>query len=266
MQIFWGLILGTLIAFFAYRVGALDPGGAIVAVVVGGLIFGLGGLPWAALLLLFFLSSSLLSRAFERQKFGLTEKFAKGSRRDYGQVLANGGLGALLALIQVAYPALDWLWIAYVGAMAAVTADTWATEVGVLSRSAPVLITTGARVERGSSGGVTLVGCLASLAGALAVGLAASLFSPTLPLGLVLLAAGVGGLAGAFFDSLLGATLQGIYYCPHCEKETESHPLHRCGTQTTPFRGWRWLDNDRVNFLCSVVGAVGMLSVWILLG
>ena len=64
----------------------------------GGLIFGLGGIPWAVLLLAFFISSSLLSRAFAASKFVLAEKFAKGSRRDYGQVLANGGLGALLAL------------------------------------------------------------------------------------------------------------------------------------------------------------------------
>jgi uncharacterized protein (TIGR00297 family) len=265
MQIILGLILGTLIAFVAYQAGALDLGGAFSAAAVGGLIFGLGGFPWAALLLLFFISSSLLSRAFERQKSAVSEKFAKGSRRDYGQVLANGGVGVLLALLHALYPALDSPWIAFVGAMAAVTADTWATEVGVLSRTAPVLISTGARVEKGTSGGVSLVGSLASLAGAFAVGLAAVLFSATLPFGLVLLAAGGGGMAGAVIDSLLGATVQGIYYCPCCEKETESHPRHRCGTLTVQLRGWRWLNNDRVNLLCSLAGAIFALAVWVLL-
>jgi uncharacterized protein (TIGR00297 family) len=265
MKIILGSIFGAVITVLAYRAKALDRSGAVAATLVGGLIFGLGGIPWAALLLLFFLSSSLLSRAFERRKSGLSEKYAKGSRRDYGQVLANGGLGAILAVSQAFLPDQDWPWIAYAGAMAAVTADTWATEVGVLSLTRPVLITNGRQVEMGASGGVTLVGYLASLSGALAIGLVSSIYSPALALWQVLLIASVGGLSGSTFDSLLGATLQGIYYCPQCEKETESHPVHRCGTQTTQLRGRRWLDNDLVNFLCSVAGAVAAAIAWTLL-
>jgi uncharacterized membrane protein len=149
--------------------------------------------------------------------------------------------------------------------MAAVTADTWATEVGVLSVKRPVLITNGRQVEMGTSGGVTLAGYLASLAGALMVGVAASVYSPAIALWEVLLIAGIGGLGGATFDSLLGATVQGIYYCSKCEKETESHPQHRCGTQTTQLRGWSWLDNDWVNFLSSVCGAAAAAIAWTLL-
>jgi len=77
-----------------------------------------------------------------------------------------------------------------------------------------------------------------------------------------LLAAG-GGLAGALFDSLLGATVQGIYFCDRCRKETE-RPVHRCGAQTRRLRGWTWLNNDWVNFLSSLVGGlVAMeLATW----
>jgi uncharacterized membrane protein len=64
------------------------------------------------------------------------------------------------------------------------------------------------------------------------------------------------------FDSLLGATIQAIYYCPLCHKETERHPLHTCGTSTSQRRGWYWLNNDLVNFLASVVGAGSALGVW----
>jgi uncharacterized membrane protein len=149
--------------------------------------------------------------------------------------------------------------------MAAVNADTWATELGVLSRKPPRLITNGRIVERGASGAVTLVGYLAALAGAVLIGLGAALFTPELPaLGLLAVII-VGGLAGSTFDSFLGATVQAIYTCPHCQKETERHPLHHCGTQTALARGWPWLNNDLVNFFCSLAGAGVAVSVgWLL--
>jgi uncharacterized membrane protein len=66
----------------------------------------------------------------------------------------------------------------------------------------------------------------------------------------------VSGLAGALFDSFLGATVQAMYYCPIDKKETEKHPLHTCGTPTVHIRGWKWLDNDWVNFSCGAFGVV----------
>lgn len=262
VQILIGFLLGGLVGFVAYRADALTRSGAWAAALTGGLIFGLGGLPWAVLLLTFFISSSGLSRAFAKRKEALSEKFAKGSRRDYGQVLANGGLAALLAIALALMPDLGWQWLAFAGAMAAVNADTWATELGVLSPSPPRLITNGKVVERGTSGGVTLTGYLAALAGAILIGLAAALFTAGAAwlefVGLIALA----GLAGSTLDSLLGAKVQAIYYCPSCQKETERHPAHGCGTETKQVRGWRWLNNEMVNLLCSLMGAVVAVVVW----
>jgi uncharacterized protein (TIGR00297 family) len=254
-QLILGFIFGALIGFLAYQARALSLSGALGATLTGGLIFGLGGIPWAVLLLTFFVSSSALSRLFARNKSSLGEKFSKGSQRDIGQVLANGGLGALLAVVYVVFPDQDWPWIAFAGAMAAVNADTWATELGVLSRRPPRLITNGRVVERGTSGAVSLVGYLAALAGAGLIGLGAVLFSPGLGIWEMMLVIILGGLAGSTFDSFLGATVQAIYYCPQCQKETERHPLHLCGTQTSLLRGWSWLNNDLVNFFCSLAGA-----------
>ena len=243
MQLLIGFLLAILIALLALRARALSPSGALAAILTGGLIFGLGGLPWAILLLVFFISSSALSRLFARRKASLDEKFSKGSQRDWGQVLANGGLGALLVLVFAALEAFGaalpgtWAWLAYAGAMAAVNADTWATEIGVLNPHPPRLITTGRPVERGASGAVSLLGTLVAL----------------------------GGLAGSLFDSLHGATVQAIYYCPACQKETERHPQHTCGSFTQPRRGWRWLNNDGVNFLCSLAGALITVCFWTLM-
>lgn len=254
LQIGLGILLAAVVALAAWKIGSLSPSGAIAALITGGLVFGLGGLPWAVLLLAFFISSSLLSRMFAPRKRDVGEKFAKGSRRDWGQVLANGGVGAFLAVIYGLYPEQAWAWTGFVGAMAAVNADTWATEIGVLSRDAPRLITNGRVVERGTSGGVSVLGILASMGGAALIGGLAALADPGR--GWVILAASAaGGLAGSLFDSFLGATVQAIYFCPACRKETERHPLHHCNTPTLHVRGWGWMNNDWVNFICSLVGA-----------
>lgn len=264
-QIITGFLLAALIALAAWRAGALTFSGALAAAISGGVIFGLGGLQWALLLLAFFLSSSLLSKAFHQRKTGVSEKFAKGSQRDWGQVLANGGTGVLLVVAAALWPASTWPWLAFIGAMAAVNADTWATELGVLSSKPPRLITTGSQVEPGASGGVSALGSLAAAAGALFIGACAallSLFQQEINPILTLLAALAGGIGGSFFDSLLGATVQAISYCPTCRKETERSPVHSCGTTTQPLRGLRWLNNDLVNFFCSLVGTLLALGVW----
>lgn len=272
-QFFSGLLLGVVVSLLAYRAGALSGNGALAAAISGGLVFGLGGWPWAILLLTFFISSSALSRAFAGRKADLSEKFSKGSRRDWGQVFANGGLGALIVTLHAWMPEQTWPWVAFAGALAAVNADTWATELGVLNPAPPRLITTGKIVERGTSGGVSLWGSLATLGGAGLVALGGALLAPDLPergstpaaAAALLAAITLGGAAGSVFDSFLGATIQSIYHCPQCQKETERHPRHLCGTETRHLRGWRWLDNDVVNFLASLVGALAAVVLWRLL-
>jgi len=270
MQILIGSVLGVLIALLAWRARALSHSGALAAAVTGGLIFSMGGLAWATLLLAFFISSSALSRAFAAKKSSLSEKFAKGSQRDWGQVMANGGLGAGLAIIHAVLPEQSWPWFAFAGAMAAVNADTWSTELGVLNPTPPRLINSGKLVERGTSGGISRLGSLAALGGAMFIAILAGLFSiggssSWENTAFAITAATVGGLGGAFFDSYLGATVQAIYWCPICQKETEHHPFHICGTHTSHRRGWGWMNNDAVNFAASITGAMLAIGVRFLL-
>jgi uncharacterized protein (TIGR00297 family) len=266
-----GFVLSLLIGGIGYRGGALSSSGVAGSVIVGTLIFGMGGWEWGALLIAFFISSSALSFYRSRDKEGLTEKFAKGHRRDLGQALANGGMAAVLAVLSMLGAdrgGILWF-VACSGAMAAVNADTWATELGVLSSRPPRLITTGHQVEVGTSGGVTWLGTAASLGGAFFIGLLGGLGALSVHLdwpgaGVLLLAATVGGLAGSLFDSLLGATVQAIYWCDTCQKETE-RKIHHCNTETRLQRGWPWLGNDMVNFIASVVGALVAAGIgWIL--
>ncbi len=254
LQVAIGAALALAVAWAAWKTGALTGGGAVVAFFVGWATFGFGGAWWAVALLVFFFSSSGLSFLFQRHKQALSEKFSKGKRRDATQVLANGGLAALLAVVHRWMPSAPWVWAAFCGSLAAVNADTWGTEIGVLSKSPPRSILNGRSVPRGTSGAVSALGLSASLGGALLLGLVAATASPH-PLAAGL-AATVSGFLGAVFDSILGERWQATYFCPTCRTETEHHPLHTCGAPTQLIRGLRWLDNDVVNFAAALAGAL----------
>jgi len=263
MQLLLGFGLAALIGYFGYRRQALSKSGVVGAIITGGLIFGFGGFSGAALLLTFFLSSSALSHFKESQKEKLAEKFSKGSQRDLSQALANGGLAAFCIVMWAFTEEPAW-WVAFAAALATANADTWATELGVLNRTPPRLITSGRVVEVGTSGGISLGGTLAALGGSALIAIIALIgllldpylktylpLSPFIPVFITL-----AGLLASLFDSLLGATVQAIHYCDHCQKETERSPIHRCGAPTRLVRGWKWLDNDWVNFWATAVGAL----------
>ena len=209
----------------------LTADGLAAALVVGGGVA--AGFEWLGLLLLFtfFLSGSLLT-----QWSG-----GPGGRRTARQVLANGGVAAAAAIAGG--------WPAFAGALAAATADTWATEIGAFSPVPPRLLTTGAPVPAGTSGGITLLGTAGGAAGALLMATLASALGPA-PW-LVVAGAGVAGMAA---DSLCGAALQGAFECASCGARHERADA-LCHEPVKLIRGWRWLDNDGVNVVATLVGA-----------
>lgn len=267
MQLLLGFILAVIVAVLAQRAHSLSMGGALAAILVGTLVFGLGGWHWAVLLLVFFISSSTLTRIFKSRKLELSEKFSKGGQRDAGQVLGNGGVATIFVLFHSFFPDALWPWLGFAGALAAVNADTWATELGVLNSGLPYLITNlKRRVERGTSGGVSPFGTFSSLLGSVLIAVFSAWLAPDpAHRWLLFFLVAIGGLIGSLFDSFLGATVQAMYFCPKDQKETEKHPLHSCGTQTVHRRGWKWLDNDWVNAACSLGGALLALTLVLLL-
>jgi uncharacterized protein (TIGR00297 family) len=221
--------------------------GAVAAAIVGCIVFARGGLPAAGALLAFFGSSTALSRLGEAHKQSGPLAQAKGGRRDVWQVLANGGVAALSIGL-----GRRWAGGGFVGALAAAAADTWATELGLLSKRQPRLITTLRPVAAGTSGGITPEGLAASVGGALLVGSTWTILGggrQGVPIALV------AGLGGSLVDSLLGATLQALYRCPACRTLTEG-PVHRpCGEPTQRVHGHAWVTNDTVNALATLAGA-----------
>jgi len=259
LQLLLGFLFAALIGYAAYRAHSLSKSGAWGALLEGTIIFGIGGWKWAVLLMAFFVSSSILTRLFGKKKVSVNEKFDKGGRRDIGQVLANGAIASIFAGLHFFFPAASWTWVAFAASLAAVNADTWATELGVLNPSLPRLITTGKPVEHGTSGAISFYGTLAATTGAALIAILGALLGPVSQVWTNLGTIFIAGLLGALFDSFLGATVQAIYRCPHCDKETEKHPLHTCGNETIQVRGWSWLNNDMVNLGCALMGAmIGM--------
>ena len=263
LRILYGLLLSGIIGGLAYWRGSLTASGWLGAVITGTSTFGFGGLSWGLLLITFFISSSLLShykQHLKSQRVGAA--FAKGSQRDLAQALANGGIASLIALLYAFLHQPSVFYAAYIGVLATVTADTWATELGVLSTAAPRLVTSGRVVAPGTSGGITLFGTSAAAGGGFVIGLAALVFdtlgqwyggislSPNWWLPLIGL---ISGLGGALIDSLLGATVQAMYRSPD-GKQTE----RRRGADGQPnavLRGWGWMNNDLVNLISSIGGS-----------
>jgi len=253
-----GLLLAALLSAAAYRRRMLSLSGAVAAVVIGTIALGAGGWTPAVLLVLFFVTSSLFTRLARSLRPELQTSYAKGGRRDARQVLANGFLPALFALLDLVYPQVNWL-LAIVAALAAAAADTWATEWGVFARRQPRRITDWKLVPAGTSGGITPLGTLGSVSGAFVIAAAASLLEGSTEFMLLGL---FSGILGSAFDSVLGATVQAQYICRECQKVTEQHPIHKvCGTKTSHYSGIAWIDNDVVNLSANAFGALIAL-IW----
>ena len=255
-----GALVAAAIAIAAWRAGVLSRSGAGAALFIGALAIA-AGWTWGALLILYFVSSSALSRVGARVKARRSGSIVeKGGARDAAQVLANGGVFAAAAVLALAHPLDIWL-TAGAGALAASASDTWGTEIGMLSSAPPRMITTWKVVPTGTSGGVSAIGLAAMVAGSLFIATAAWLLHWN---AMVALAVSLGGLTGALADSFGGALWQSRRFCAQCKRATE-RLVHDCGTRTDRAGGFGWLDNDGINAACTLVGAVVAVCAFALL-
>ena len=263
----WGIILNLPLLFLIIRKNLLTvPSGVISGGIVTLLMYVISPFLWCALLL-FFLSSSLVSKWKIKQKMSILLEFSKDSQRDSIQVISNSLPAIMFGIIYLMvdlYPRIlnssnnslmvtsPWLFAAFT-TIATHNADTWMTEIGISSNKNPRLITNLKKtVPKGTSGGISILGTSAGIIGSMMISI---IYTITLLINSSLhgreiltlfLFLSSFGLLGSLIDSLEGATIQRIYYCELCCKETEKR-IHKCGTEAKFLRGYRFITNDIVN-------------------
>ena len=237
----------SLVIFgLAWNRRSLSSSGAISGYLVGIIVFGAGGWLWITPLVFFFISSSILSHLHQK----------KYAERNILQVLANGGAGALFSIYYFFWqfpPAI----VLYLVAIGAATADTWATEIGFYSKSKPRLVFSKKIVDHGVSGGIIFLGIVGSILGALIIGI---LGEEILGLNDLLIPLCVAGLLGSLTDSILGRFIQAQFKCTKCDEQTEDR--YHCDKKTIRIFGSRWIGNDMVNFINTIVGAGIAYVLW----
>jgi uncharacterized protein (TIGR00297 family) len=202
-QILLGVFFALLLSMCAFLFNWLTIDGAFSATICGSYAYGIGGMTGAAVVLFFFISSSVLTKKStnkEKQNIRL-------SRRNGIQVWANGFWFSIWFLVWFLTD-IDLFLIAGVTAVASITADTWATEIGGNRlQSKARLITTGKTVPPGTDGGVSFTGTISSIAGAAMISITYFTIYGEFDLGTVLII-GIAGFMGSIIDSYLGARFQ----------------------------------------------------------
>lgn len=255
----FGMILAGLVALISYKIKFLTTSGSVSTFLLAGFIFGFGGIKWSAPILSFFILSSILSKIRKKKNEEVELYFEKTGVRDYMQVIANGGIGGVLILINQIRPS-EIFYLMYVASLAAACADTWATELGTLKKTPTYNILNLQPIEQGTSGGISIIGTIGGLLGALVIAISGIFWIETDLLSYVLLII-LAGIIGSLFDSYLGATIQIQYKCYECSKITERE-IH-CGENTTMYRGINWINNDVVNIFS---GLAGVLIIFLIKG
>ena len=212
------------------------------------LIFGFGSWKFTVPLLIFFTSANAVGKTGKNLKKQFELMFEKSSMRDARQVFANGSIAVTWVVIYYFYE-VDLVYFLYLSSIAAANSDTWATELGVFSKSKPRLITSFKEVEKGTSGGISLIGSMAAFCGSLLISLTVFIFVKNEVLNFnILLSITVAGFLASFVDSFLGASFQGQYRDPQTKQITEK-AFFDLNKKNKLISGYRWLNNDRVNFL-----------------
>ena len=243
-------ILSIGIFSIAKQFQSLSFSGALSGFLVGILIFGSGGWVLISPLVFFFISSSLLSAI----------KNKPSSKRDALQILANGGVPTFFALSYFFFKDQIFL-LGFLGSLSASTADTWATEIGFLSKKRPYLIFTSTKVDKGTSGSVSLLGTFGSIMGALFIGLI-SYYILEFDHSIALIT--FAGCIGSLTDSILGRYLQGKFYCIKLNKVVEQR--FQFDAENALISGFKWIDNNLVNFTANLSSSVSIILIYLVYG
>ncbi|WP_139364852.1 DUF92 domain-containing protein [Sutcliffiella halmapala] len=242
------LVSLVLLAWMGYKFRALSLSGAFGTFVVGVLI--VIGFKGEGLILIgaFFISSSFWSKFSKKKKTKTVDLQEKGSQRDIIQVFANGGVPAGFSLGFFFFPSEAWL-VGFITAIAVANSDTWASEIGVLSKKKPISIKTLTPVESGQSGAISGLGTAAAVVGSAFIAVISMFLWEEITWSMLVVITLL-GIIGCFVDTVIGASLQAIYQCQNCGKVVE-RKFH-CEQATTLIKGVTLVNNDVVN-ICSIL-------------
>ena len=194
------LILLLIVGAFVYKRKALDILGTLAMMFMGVIILFSAGVNWLCLILLFFILSLIATRhsKYYKQNLGIYE-----GKRTAKNVISNG----VVAFVMAAFGGYYLPFVGgFIGAIATATADTMASEIGILQR--PRLITTFRKVPPGTDGAVSVLGTVVGIVGVGIIGIAAFLLGIISDPFLSLKVAVIAGTVGCFMDSILGAVLE----------------------------------------------------------
>ncbi|XP_047961050.1 protein PGR-like [Salvia hispanica] len=265
VQLLVAAVLSAAISIRSYRKKSLDLSGALSGFAVMTIHFAIN-YRFGALLLAFFVSSSLLTKVGEDKKKKVDADFKEGGQRNWIQVFSNSGIATILVLIawtQVGMQdfclnseesrVMTYLAGGILGHYCCSNGDTWSSELGVLSDDQPRLITNFKPVQKGTNGGVTKAGFLAAAAAGSVLGLTFVIlgflttnctFNVAMKQLLLIPVSALSGLCGSVIDSLLGATLQYSGFCSVRKKV-----VSKAGPTVKRISGLSILDNNAVNFV-----------------
>ncbi len=239
------IITAPLIIAAIIEKRALTVYGLIMAMIMDFVVSAVFGNLGFLVLISFFVGSLLVDKAKKHKKREDTITKKEGTR-DLIQVLANGLVPTAMAMMYGFTDNVVFL-VAYVASFAEAFADTVASGLGVYSKSTFDLFKM-RKCECGISGGMSVIGTLSSLVGAVLI----SLYLGTINWYYVI-AASAAAFLGVIFDSFLGSVFQIKFKCSECGKITERYT--HCDKPTKQVAGFAFFDNDVVNLLSGVFAA-----------
>ena len=246
VQFFLTISLIICILFYFYRKNHLSLSGFLSASLMATLITGLGGIFYLIPIIIFFISSTIIS------KLGNSTKYKSSINRSVSQVISNGGIPLIICIINHFYQDAI-LYYAFLASVAAANSDTWGTEIGKLSKIKPIDIISRKKLSKGESGGITNIGLLGSFMGSFIIGLSGYLFINDLQYVLLVT---LSGWFGAIFDSILGSTLQGRFISEDGLIISENKKYNNY-----LFTGINIFDNDLVNLCCTISAPIFFLLI-----
>jgi uncharacterized protein (TIGR00297 family) len=189
-------------ASFSFNKNKLTLPGAITGLIVGLLIYEGTGLTGFSMLCLFFIAGSWAT-GWHKQEKNINEATQP---RTAWQVLANGGVAAVLAIIAFLKPDLSPLLLVMIaGSFASAMADTLSSELGMIYGKRFFNIITFKKDQRGLDGVISIEGTLIGLCGAFATAIVFWLYTDW---DKALFIITIAGFLGNLIDSILGATLE----------------------------------------------------------